>query len=276
MRLLFSILFLSIVFNCKALTPNLENNDFPQRQELSELSQQTAEDAKDKGDSYSLSVPLLATSLLGQKDAYSNLHDLMITALLVDTEHSSDFKAWLWGRVLVAGYHMSMKQHEEEAYQQMEMLLLDNINSPFTAWAYGYKAIYEATIKSPQYKDSLMQGLQIADTLKEPEKEGDWLWAQVMLMTATAYQKDQESFDHIVNNIKVRTGTDDIVQALSHIPEDDWRAWALALVDFSYTQMGQNHENLAKAAKSNANTSKSDGNKLLSLLTLEWSEINSH
>jgi hypothetical protein len=260
---------------------NLEGIAFQERPMLEELLQRIAVEARMVKSAYTFSIPLLGAALLGDTALYEEFREQMINALTRmerDTVATYDpaLAAWLWGRVLLASYHMNDTPTEQLADQQMERFLLTaSDQSAFSAWAYGYKAIYEGVYHAPTYPVSLAKGRHIAQSLSDPSQEGDWLWAQVMLLSATAFASDPGSYAEIEQQVLTQTSTENLAAAFSKIAENDWRAWALALARFATaTLVPENlalHE-LTDAAEQSAAVSASEGNRLLSLLTLRWSQ----
>ncbi len=262
---------------------NLIGIEFSDKEMLQELLDQLANQALEKNDAYLLSIPLIASAILGEMDIYGPLQDKISELLTNDAKNEAGYKAWLWGRVLLAGYHINDTVTEDHAYAHLASLLTSSTeDSPFATWGYGYKAIYEALNKNiDEYNNSLAQGVSIAENLALPEKKADLLWAQVLFLSATAFADDRHNYDLIFDHMTASKNEDgeksnvDIIQALNGINEDDWRAWGLALARFSIARTDPKNpiiEPLTDAVIQSAENTTSEGNKLLSLLTLAWSQ----
>lgn len=58
----------------------------------------------------------------------------------------------------------------------------------------------------------------------------DVLWSHVMNVQAAARANDIETFNHILADMIKLTEESTVNTALLHIPESDWRAWAIGIV----------------------------------------------
>lgn len=256
MNISFSYAANSKPFFCKervAMLSNLNDKGFKERfliwDSVSELLKRDAKDA------YQLSLPLLVSAQLGNKELYDRALAKMIVAMKkISAPSQNSFKAWLYGRMVFAAHSMHDSFHEQQYLKEL-MLLLDDPQTArdrFTTWAMAYVAAANQT-DYQQLKEKLKVS---ADVLtqnyfamnknenkdKLQEARSDALWAWVMNAQAAANANDKESFSDALQQMKKITSQDSISAALTTgllrtSASNDYPAWAMAIVRLAAVKM---------------------------------------
>ena len=222
-------------------------------QDIISNAAQLAADAKDP---YAASLPMMIYAELGDLPHYQTTKDHMLQLLNgLDTSTNSawkwmqnnSFKAWMWGRILLAAQSIHDDQQMGTARTQLTDLLKQPAtaadNAAFTTWAWGYLAALDK--KEYQLsKKQMMDGAQaLADKYQasgKPADLSDALWGWVMNIQAAARAHDRATYEKIKAKI---TGNESVeialVKGLSHTAEsNDYPAWALAKVRLAAATIG--------------------------------------
>lgn len=198
---------------------------------------------------YVASLPLIASAEIGDKTRYTIALTNMLKALEnLDTISGSSavwmqnnsFKAWIWGRILLAADSIDDFDTVIKAQKKLEEFLekdaTDNDNFAFFTWAWGYRA----AINQKEYTISKKRMLDDAKILTEKYKASgdhgmlsDALWAWVMNLQAAAYMGDQKSYNWIKEQIKLTAGEGTVTLSLEKgllrtAQSNDYPAWAMA------------------------------------------------
>lgn len=228
---------------------NLQDVQFDERA----LVEKTVDDLASTASSpYAASLPLIASATLGDKSRYEHTSKLMLDQIN-DLEVSPDkfalwmrsnsFKAWMWGRVLLAAKNMNddktIKTANEKLAQYLAETVSQNDNPSFFTWAWGYRAAFNQT----EYQSSVEKMMEGAAQLSAKSKAepsnhdalSDALWAWVMNLSAAANAHDQERYEAIKQQIVILTRKNSISEALESgllrtDQSNDFPAWALAKV----------------------------------------------
>lgn len=207
-----------------------------------------AELAANAKDPYAASLPMIIYAELGDAPHYQTTKNHMLQLLsTLDTStdvtwkwmQNNSFKAWMWGRILLAAQNILDDQQVEEARTQLTNLLKQPAtaadNAAFTTWAWGYLA----ALDQKEYrlsKKNMMDGAQaLTDKYQKSGKAADLsdaLWGWVMNLQAAARAHDLTTYERIKARIAdseyVETA---LVKGLSHTADsNDYPAWALAKV----------------------------------------------
>jgi len=230
---------------------NLADVNFTEKTDLENIIDELINSAKD---SYSASLPLMASASTGDKTRYTITLANMLNALdsLDNTSEdtskwmqNNSFKAWMWGRIVLAADSMGDSPTVIKAQKKLEEFLAknfaDNDSFAFFTWAWGY----HAAINQKEYQISKKIMLEGAMTLtKKYNASGnhamlsDALWAWVMNLQAAAYVADQKSYDWIKEQIKSIAGKNSVTLSLEKgllrtAQSNDYPAWAMAKVRYA-------------------------------------------
>lgn len=178
---------------------------------------------------YNSSVVLYASALLMKKKRYVEALNA-IKAELAKKPNDS-FKAWMWGRIVLAATHFGDKATVDEMLPELKSLLPQVAKDENYAWALGYLA----AVNPKEYEQNKQAMMDAAKALKKP---ADALWAHVMNLQAAARQDEKADFYSILMDMRIYTGKTTIAEALAQIPATDWRAWALGIATESAAIMG--------------------------------------
>jgi hypothetical protein len=227
---------------------NLENITFTEK---SSVETSIDELLNSSQDAYAASLPLIASAEMGDKKRYELAREKLLNSLeTLDKNPESapqwmrnnSFKAWMWGRVLLAADSASDTSTAMEAQQRLQALLKENVtardNFAFFTWAWGYRAAYdkrEYEMSSKKMLDDTSKLTTIFNESREHRALSDALWAWVMNLQAAAYAGDQISYAWIKEQIKLITETESVSLALEKgllrtAESNDYPAWAMAKV----------------------------------------------
>lgn len=259
---------------------------------LTEMIEKLANEAEE--DSYKLSMALVAAALEGNKSLYKQILPKLIKALNLTTaysqvdieskalyNHISEFSkntkkphsyvGWLLGRILFAAIAVQ-DYHTAEKTAPIMLFVLEDKDTPqdeFTAWAWGYFTMYFAC--DPNYaifKDKMRQN--VAKLVKKSSNPADVinaLWALLLEIQSAAIAQDRLSYDKIIQEMKDLTNKHDVIQALSVIPVDDYRAWALSQLRLAAVRVGDSSLFIRLSAPLRINIAEaSSNNKALAIL----------
>jgi len=200
------------------------------------------------GDAYALSMPMLVSAKMGNKDRYLLLRDMMDISL-----HSNEYQshqamqAWMLGRMILADKIMSDELTPEQKIPQQKTIddlkkLLSEISTDdqFSAWAWGYLACVD-------YEYAKAPMLKAAQSLKDlPALLADQLWAWVMCVQAAAQAHDIPTYKESVRQIKMITGKElSVSEAMKQVltrneqtANNDFPGWAMAEARAAAQMMG--------------------------------------
>lgn len=225
---------------------NLADVNFSEKSDIEKSLEELTASAKDP---YAASIALIASAEIGDEKQYQVILSKMITLLenLNKTTESNiawmqnnSFKAWMWGRVLLAADSMDDTNTVIEAQKKLHGLLekdfSSNDNLAFFAWAWGYRAglnEQEYTISKAKMLDTAMRLTAKSKGSGNHEMLSDALWAWVMNLQAAAYAGDKKSYDWIKRQITSLTDEKSVTQALEKgllrtTESNDYPAWAMA------------------------------------------------
>lgn len=199
------------------------------------------------GDAYALSMPMLISAMMGNKERYLLLRD-MVDISLDSNEYppKKTLQAWMLGRMILADKIMgddlepSQKIAQQDTVEQLKKLLSTiEEDDSFSAWAWGYLACVD-------YDYAKEPMLKAARSLKASAPMADQIWAWVMCIQAAAYANDIATYKECVQQIKLITGKEMMVsEALSTLLtrdertlNNDFPGWAMAGVRAAAQMMG--------------------------------------
>jgi hypothetical protein len=227
---------------------NLENITFTEKSSVESAIDELLSSSQDP---YAESLPLIASAEIGDKKRYELAREKMLNGLeILDKNPESapqwmqnnSFKAWMWGRVLLAADSVNDTSTAMEAQERLQILLKENVtasdNFAFFTWAWGYRAAYdkkEYEISKKRMLDDASKLTMIFNESREHGALSDALWAWVMNLQAAAYAGDQSSYEWIKEQMKLITGKESVSQALEKgllrtAESNDYPAWAMAKV----------------------------------------------
>lgn len=205
--------------------------------------------AKSATNLYTASLPLIASAELGDAKRYQFSRKQMLEYLSNFTSYrdefpewmcNASFKAWMWGRVLLAANKMDDKLTVLEAKSSLidllENPLTEHTNPAFLAWAWGYRA----ALNLEEYQHCREKMLEGAKSLNETylasksqANLANALWAWIMNSCASANVSDQETYEIIKKEFIVLTNCKTVAAALENgllrtAESNDYPAWALA------------------------------------------------
>lgn len=215
--------------------------------------------AQAKTSAYLLTMPLLSSSLLGDKGLFENIrtdflthfkldpyvlmkeeanYDMIVSAIQGDNKKDTFFNAWLWGRYLLASYTLDPTSNETTHLRFiLKTLLIPNSKTtdksaiPFYVWAKAYCITSLADEKEyGAYKVSLQEDLKHQIDLNDDRE--NLLWSLVMAISAAGEHHDAVFYATLKQQLIDITQKENIVDALSFIPpgSSGYRVWAFSLV----------------------------------------------
>jgi hypothetical protein len=206
--------------------------------------------ANANGDAYQTSLPLMLSAHLGDEPLYQQALAKMDLAMqspaLADPKQNS-FRAWMFGRILMAAKNMSDQPTVEKSLIHLKNILNDKNTVPdrFTAWAWGYLA----SANDKEFHDAKNNMKQAADKLtfvyfeinrghdteeKKQEARSDALWAWVMIAQASANANDLVVYHDALKQLEFITGQNNVADALVKgllrtSASNDYPAWAIGM-----------------------------------------------
>jgi len=230
---------------------------------------------------YSISIPLLGAAYLNDGKRYGRWKEALLQAFKIGKEESEDSiveklqekastNAWILGRLLVADLRMGDQSSAQKNVSIMEKLLKKSAVDRFSAWAWGYLAIFYAQVKPKEYPLVQKQMLETTDVLmRQPGEKGkdNVLWALVMQLQSFADIGDKVGYFSCLQKMQEFSGTLSVQETLESIPAEDFRAWATSLVLRAAKKIPDRfleHILLGYLPKTIA-ASPSDGDKMLAL-----------
>jgi hypothetical protein len=228
---------------------NLNGVNFSERVIIESTIDELANAAKDP---YAASLPLIASAGLGDAKRYASARTTMLTMLTALNEKPNDyaewmrsnsFKAWMWGRVLLAADTMADSKTILQSKNKLSFLLNKEITKDDNFAFYTWAQAYDATLNIKEYQTFKKAMMQNAVLLSKKSKEdpanhgalSDALWAWVMNLSAAANAGDQKNYTLIKEQIKVLTGAESVTKSLETgllrtAESNDYPAWALGKV----------------------------------------------
>ncbi|PIQ85548.1 MAG: hypothetical protein COV74_08640 [Candidatus Omnitrophica bacterium CG11_big_fil_rev_8_21_14_0_20_45_26] len=193
---------------------------------------------------YSASVALLVAAGNGNR-IYSQIKDFMKQDIERLTEESfQSWRRWLIGRMALAEFQARGRAPLREnlfgpwLYQIEDVMArADMPKTEFEIWAFGYLLILYAMSEDGSIDYNEWKEFGIIRTKELPNQTpGDItnrLWAWVLQLAAAASVGDKITFQIIQSEIMKDAGKRTLVDALTTIPADDWRAWAFAIGEWA-------------------------------------------
>ncbi len=194
---------------------------------------------------YEVSIPLLGASYLKDASLYRDMFIKIFAGFPADPAAETEcllgklqgpgktFNAWILGRILVATMQMKDDTAAAKTAAVIFGLLKTSEVDCFSAWAWGYLAIYCAE-KMPAELEAVQKAMMdCTDALsKKPEEHGkdNVSWAIVMELQSIAIKDDKAAYGARLAKLLEFTGTASVLAALRTIPKEDFRAWATALI----------------------------------------------
>lgn len=218
---------------------NLKNEISFDRNFLDDLMKNLIHQASENN-AYQLSMPLMASALLGNEKLYFEILPRMQVALNALTENEASRKAWLLGRILFSadsiGDHLTANQAKLELRKMLESTMENN---EFTAWALGYIA-GSGNEEYHDFKKNMLDSAIKLTQLYNTEKIGspkindlatNAMWAWIMALQAVAVFEDKIFYDFILEQMKLMMKKASIVEALNEgLRENDYPAWGFGIV----------------------------------------------
>lgn len=216
---------------------------------------QEAETNEDDSRAYRLSMPLLASALLGDKKSYDNLVKQTLSALNKLSPEKNSFKAWIYGRVLLAADGLSDTNVINNTRKEIKKILKDKNTKKdeLTAWAWCYLASLNDTEYNHAKEnmknaaDQLSKDFLAAESAQESElhnKRAHALWAWVLCVQAAANADDKDMFEYALAQLKEIAKEETVAAALSkHLSRasstaNDYPAWAMAITRLAAATYG--------------------------------------
>lgn len=228
---------------------NLNGIHFSERANIEGIIDELAKSAKDP---YAASLPLIASAGLGDEKRYDATRAQMLSTLNTLDKKPDDcpqwmrnnsFKAWMFGRVLLAADNMSDAKTIGEAKNRLSLLLDEKMtkddSDAFFTWAQGYRAALNNTEYETSKKRMISDSLRLSEKYKAKPTDhsalSDALWAWVMDLSASANANDKQGYELVKQQIKSLTGTESVSKAietglLRTADSNDYPAWALAKI----------------------------------------------
>lgn len=202
---------------------------------------------------YQASLPLIASAQLKDQRLYYITLTTAIRSLdnldnnpspLANNTwmHNSGFKAWMWGRILLAAKQMYDRPHIAEAQTKIETLLnAETLNDPHLAF-YTWARAYLADLNADEYQKQRTAMMQGANQLTEKynalhthDNLSNAVWAWVMNMQAAADHGDKATVQTINAKLLELTDKKTLAEALTSAltrseSNNDYPAWALVIV----------------------------------------------
>lgn len=244
------IMFTNILYADSSRLKNLKDINFTERNDVFLIIFDLSKQRIFKATPYSLSIPMIGDAELGTAD-YPFTQGRMVWSLehpdsplqkdVPSWMRTNSFKAWMWGRVLLAADSVNDTTTINKALANLRILLDDTQptatdNPAFYTWAWAYRAAYNQQEYAIS-KDKMLQGAYKLDNLS------DALWAWVMNLQAAAYAHDLATYETCKQQIISVAHTATVSQALTKgllrtAASNDYPAWAMAKVRYAARVVG--------------------------------------
>jgi hypothetical protein len=250
----FLVTFFILLSSYSYSMSNLQRIDFKERKFIEKTIDELNSTAKDP---YAASLPLIMSAGLGDKKRYAlSSQTMLFTLASLDEKplhfpewmRSQSFKAWMWGRLLLAADSVGDKKLINQSEQQLSSLLSNKNKDSlaFFTWAQAYHAAFNK-MSYDKYKIAMLKNAVILtnNAKKHPENHGalsDALWAWVMNLSAAAMMNDQDSYIMIKKQILALTNAKSVTESLEMglvrtADSNDYPAWALGKVRLAAAKM---------------------------------------
>ena len=273
---------------------NLKGVNFSERVCIEGIIDELAKSAKDP---YAASLSLIASAGLGDEQCYNATCTQILGMLNTLDKKPNDcpqwmrnnsFKAWMFGRVLLAADNMSDAKIVDQTKTRLSSLLEEKLtnedNYAFFTWAQGYRAALNNAEYEASKKRMIADSLQLSEKYKtEPTDHGalsDALWAWVMDLSACANANDKQGYELVKQQIKSLTGTESVSKALAtgllrRVDSNDYPAWALAKAHLAAATMldKELYQDIDNALISFIESSKKAGTKAEYVLAVVDSQL---
>jgi hypothetical protein len=273
---------------------NLKDIDFNERASIEVIIDELLRSAKDP---YAASLPLIASAGLGDEKRYEAICSQILSALdTLDKKpddcpqwmRNNSFKAWMFGRLLLAADNMSDTKTVEQTKNRLSLFLEEKMteedNYAFFTWAQGYRAALNNTEYEKSKKRMMSDSLQLSEKYKANPTDhsalSDALWAWIMNLCASANANDKQGYELIKQEIKSLTGLESVSHALETgllrtSDSNDYPAWALAKIRLAAATMldKELYQNTDKALISSIESANKAGAKAEYILAVIESQL---
>lgn len=227
------------------------DSNYPKRFAMQQTISNLIDQARD---SYSMSIPLFASGILGDEKRFNE--SLLKINSYLKSMPDDGFKAWLYGRILLSAKSMKNEQGIIEA-KNFLINYFDTSKedrSAFATWAIGYLAAFNQD-SFTKHKDQLLTYSREltakyvhskSNNKNDPDKEqsdlSDAVWAWVMFLQAAAFADDKAAYEMIIgeiNNISKQVSLAETLGSclLRTKASNDYPAWALGIATLSAASM---------------------------------------
>lgn len=242
-------------------------------------------------DSYTASIPLLANAELGDLKHYKESRKNMLKNLAAlerkpdshkEWMRNNGFKAWMWGRVLLAAATIKDEKKVEKAKLQLDSLFAkqtEKDNLAFFTWARAYAATLNKTEYTNLRDRMVNDAEQLTKIYQKQETQStksNALWAWVMNLYAAAKTNNTEDYFLFKKDMMKVANTTSVTEALTtgllrRTPDsNDYPAWALAIACHAAAIIGDKEEELVEATRSSINKAgKGTAEYILAVVNLE-------
>jgi len=239
------------------------------------------------------SLPLMASAGLGDAKRYAHTCQAMFAALAdLDKEptkypawmRTDSFKAWMWGRVLLAADNMADAKTIYLSKNKLSSLLNKKMTTADSLAFYTWALAYDATLnvkehqkfKKIMFNNAMSLSEKSKDNPKDHDALSDALWAWVMNLSAAAKANDKRTYAMIKEQMTLLTGKESVTQALlagllRTAKSNDYPAWALGKVSVAAKTMNDEalYEEVTPALHSSivgANQAKANAEYILAVI----------
>jgi hypothetical protein len=264
---------------------NLQGVDFNERAAIEATIDGLATSAANP---YTASLPLIASAGLGDQVRYNTSRTQMLSFLdqldknpnTYPTWMQNDaFKAWMWGRILLAADTMGDKATAKDCAALIKLISEDSAkkdNFAFYTWAQGYYAAFNQSTYESIRQNMLDNATLLSKNITDHDALSNALWAWVMNLSAAANATHQADYEFCKTQITTLTKTQSVSKALEQVllrtaDSNDYPAWALAKVQLAAAIMGdktlyQETDRALILSISGANTSNAKAEYVLAVI----------
>ncbi|HSW70050.1 MAG TPA: hypothetical protein VLI69_07885 [Gammaproteobacteria bacterium] len=241
-------MFATSIIQSSTHPKNLNGVAFNERAEVEGIVDELEKAATDP---YAASLPLIASAELDDANRYSlSLSKMLVLLTQLDKTpdafpewmRNNSFKAWMWGRVLLAGDAVNDAPTVVKSKRKLDVLLnsgmAKNDNLAFFAWAAGYFSTLNDRTYLVYHRKMTKDAIELSNEYSiKPTHDAlsNALWAWVMALPATANAQKINAYNQIKKQMTSLTFTQSVVDAiqtglLRTADSNDYPAWALAKV----------------------------------------------